>query len=61
MFMEVKDVQAIKSKLSDGETKFLTVIREIFTWMICKEVMTETSGTIMLPCCHNALCCQLLE
>ena len=48
MFMEIKDVQAIKSKLSESENKFLKMIREIFTSLICKEVMTEASGTIIL-------------
>ena len=59
MFMEIKeDVQAIKSKLSKSENKFLVMIRDIFTCLIFKEVMTETSGTVMLPCCRNALCCR---
>ena len=58
MFMEIKeDVQAIKSKLSDGENKLLVTIRDIFTCLICKERMSESSGTMMLPCCRNALCC----
>ena len=58
MFMEIKeDVDAIKSKLSERDNKFLMTIRDIFTYIICKEVMTETSGTLMLPCCRNALCC----
>ena len=59
MFMEIKeDVQTIKSKLSESENKFLVMIRDIFTCLICKEVMTETSGTLMFPCCRNALCCR---
>ena len=60
MFMEIKDVQAIKTKLSESK-KFLMMIRDIFTCLICKEVMTETSGTVMLPCCRNALCCDCLS
>ena len=63
MFMEIKeDVQAIKTKLLESENKFLMTIRDIFTCLICKEVMTETSGTVMLrmlPQCPVLSC--LLE
>jgi hypothetical protein len=60
LFMELKeDIQSIKSKIHKQEKNmnYLDTLKEMFTCLICKEIISENSRPVVLPCCRNAVCC----
>ena len=60
MFSELKDqIQSINDKVDENSNsnKTLASLREMFTCLICRSVVEETSRPVMLPCYRSAICC----
>lgn len=56
--LSAQRVKSIKEKLEQQSAKQpFDVLKEIFTCLICKELIREDSRPVMLPCCRNAICC----
>lgn len=60
MFSELKDqIKSIDDKVqeSSNSNKTLASLREMFTCLICRSIVEESSRPVMLPCCRSAICC----
>ena len=53
----VQDVKTRMEKAVPDPQERVTLIKEIFTCLICKQVSSESSRPVVPPCCKSIVCC----